>query len=145
MKLRFLIFAFVVYLASGPFAFADEIYVSEYSGVIKKFTAAGSSSVFADSGYSTFGLAFGPDSSLYAASYNRTTLTKFNASGVGASFAGGLSNPFDIAFDSSGNLFVANSGSPSVKKITPGGGTTTFATANLDYPFGVAVDNAGNV
>jgi gliding motility-associated-like protein len=71
-----------------------------------------------------------------------------------------MNSPIDIAVDKNGNLFIAELGNHIIRKIDASGIITTFAgtgvkgysgdggpaiKAKLNRPFGVAVDNAGNV
>jgi sugar lactone lactonase YvrE len=80
-----------------------------------------------------------------------------NVDGIGnaARFRG----PFSVAVDSTGNLYVADTTNSIIRKITPGGKVTVLAgiarqlgsndglgsEARFLFPFGVAVDGAGNV
>jgi uncharacterized protein (TIGR03437 family) len=65
-----------------------------------------------------------------------------------------------IALDSSGNLYLADASNHRIRKVIPGGNITTVAgtgiigytgdggaatNAELNYPWGVAVDSSGNV
>ncbi|HVV56357.1 MAG TPA: SMP-30/gluconolactonase/LRE family protein, partial [Mucilaginibacter sp.] len=81
---------------------------------------------------------------------------KGSADGKGP--AASFSHPCGIAVDGNGNVYVADVGNNKIRKITPDGTVTTVAgtglpgAANGDAlqasfykPFGVAVDNAGNV
>ena len=72
-----------------------------------------------------------------------------------------LHQPSAIALDSAGNLYIADTGTQRIRQVTPIGMMTTFAgtglasrdggdsvpaaTAPLNSPMGVAIDNAGNV
>ena len=82
-------------------------------------------------------------------------ITTVSGGGVGAQ----LSNPTGVAVDSSGNLYIADFGNQVVRKVS-GGVTTTVAgtgtagfntstgtatSVQLNYPWGVAVDAAGNL
>jgi hypothetical protein len=68
-------------------------------------------------------------------------------------------NPNGVAVDAAGNVYVADTKNFTIRKMTPDGGVTTLAgeaghvgsvdganaTARFNYPFGLAVDSAGNV
>jgi len=89
----------------------------------------------------------------------------FISGGMGEGFADGnattsqLNNPRGIAIDQSGAIYVADKYNNRIRKVV-GGITTTIAgtgsrrgfdtetvaaRANVDYPYGIAVDNVGNV
>jgi DNA-binding beta-propeller fold protein YncE len=68
--------------------------------------------------------------------------------------------PTDLALDTDGNLFIAEPGSHRIRRVDPSGAISTFAgtgrqgssgdggpatEADLNSPFGVAVDSLGNV
>jgi sugar lactone lactonase YvrE len=77
--------------------------------------------------------------------------------GVVTTLAGGFS-AVGVAVDSAGNVYVAD-GAHTIRKVTPAGVVTTLAglagssgsadgtgnTARFAYPYGVALDSAGNV
>ena len=73
-----------------------------------------------------------------------------------------LRNPYGVAVDSAGNLYIADSGNQRIRKIDSTGTITTIAgtgeccfvstddggpaaAARLAFPYGVAVDSAGNL
>ncbi|MBZ5630101.1 MAG: hypothetical protein LAO06_14675, partial [Acidobacteriia bacterium] len=71
-----------------------------------------------------------------------------------------LDLPYGVAVDSAGNLFIADTGNSRIRKVDAGGTITTVAgngtagyggnggpatSAELDLPFGVALDSAGNL
>jgi sugar lactone lactonase YvrE len=78
----------------------------------------------------------------------------------GPAMAAQLSTPFGIAVDSTGNLFIADTYNHCIREVSSSGDITTVAgngsygfsgdggaatSAQLNYPFGVAVDAAGNL
>ena len=68
-------------------------------------------------------------------------------------------DPYGVAVDSAGNLYVADTDNHTIRKVTSAGVVTTLAgspgssgsadgtgsAARFSSPYGVAVDNAGNV
>lgn len=81
-----------------------------------------------------------------------------NASVDGIGTAASFNAPYGLAVDKDGNIYVADSESSKIRKISPAGLVTTFAgsgdlgsvdgigiAASFDHPYGLAVDNAGNV
>ncbi len=114
------------------------IYFTELANhKIKKITPAGAVSTFAGTGVA------GSD----------------NGSALLATF----NQPRGIAIDNLGNLYVTDLGSHKIRKITPQGLVSTFAgstqgdqdvveavgstalTAKFDSPYGICVDNSGNI
>jgi uncharacterized protein (TIGR03437 family) len=82
-------------------------------------------------------------------------------SGDGGEGIGALLNyPSDVALDAAGNIYVSDTWNNRVRKLTRSGTITTVAgsgnqgfsgdggpatAASLDYPYGIAVDSAGNL
>ncbi len=71
-----------------------------------------------------------------------------------------LNNPYGIAVDDSGNVYIADTDNNRIRKVDSSGIITTVAgngtagysgdgglatSAELNYPYGVAVDNLGNI
>jgi sugar lactone lactonase YvrE len=77
----------------------------------------------------------------------------------GPAIAAKLFKPYGLAVDSGGNLFIADSYNQRIRKVTPAGVISTFAgngrnafagdggqaTQAQLYPFGIAVNSAGNL
>lgn len=104
--------------------------VDAYNHKIRKITPAGIVSTFAGTG----------------------TIGSADGTGTAASF----NYPWGIAIDASNNLFVTDGHNNKIRKITASGVVTTFAGsgtvgsadgwgASFNNPYGIAVDNLGNV
>ncbi len=80
-----------------------------------------------------------------------------NADGMGS--AARFDHPNGLAVDTQGNIYVADYLNHTIRKVTPGGAVSTLAglagssgstdgtgnAARFSYPYGVALDSAGNV
>ena len=80
-----------------------------------------------------------------------------NADGTGS--AARFISPVGVAVDSAGHVYVADTWNHTIRKVTPAGVVTTLAglagssgsadgtgsATRFNYPYGVAVDSAGNV
>ena len=111
---------------------------------------------------------------LYVTDSLSDTIRKISSSGVVTTLAGSANQigsadgsganalfhfPAGVAVDTSGNLYVADTFNNTIRKITPTGVVTTLAgsaeatgsvdgtgmNARFNQPWGVAVDNSGNV
>ena len=90
--------------------------------------------------------------------------SQFNGSPIGGSADGTgsaarFNYPSGVAVDTNGNVYVADANNQTIRKVTAAGVVTTLAglvgipgsangtgsTARFNVPYGVAVDNAGNV
>jgi trimeric autotransporter adhesin len=121
------------------------------------------------------GVAVDSGNNVYITDFNNSRIRKISASGTITTIAGnGKFNfsgdngpallagmdPFDIAVDTKNNLYVADQINNRIRKITPDGTITTVAgtgapgyagdggpatSALLNFPTGIAVDNAGNL
>ena len=115
---------------------AGNLYIGSYDNRVRKVTADGIISTFAGAGvpggYSGDG---------------------------GPATAAMIGSPYGIAVDASGNIYIADGGNNRVRRVDTAGIITTVAgtgaccysgdggpaTAARIYPFGVAVDSAGNL
>jgi sugar lactone lactonase YvrE len=86
-------------------------------------------------------------------------VAKYSGDG-GPATAASLNYPRGVAVDAAGNLYIADSNNRRIRKVPPGGTISTAAgngvggysgdggpatAASLDWPYGVAVDSAGNL
>lgn len=121
-----------------------------------------------------FGLAVDSAGNIYVADTGNDAVRKITPAAVVSTLAGlagspgsadgngstaQFNAPFGVTVDSSGNVYVADQGNNIIRKITPSRVVTTLAglagsagyadgtgsQARFYAPFGVAVDNAGNV
>ncbi len=78
----------------------------------------------------------------------------------GAATSALLRDPADVAVDAAGNIYIADAGNHKIRRVSPGGVITTFAgtglegfagdggaaaSAQLDTPYGLDIDAAGNL
>ncbi len=120
------------------------------------------------------GIAIDSAGNLYVADSGNSTVRKVTSGGVVTTLAGSpgqpgsadgtgsaasFNGPRGVTVDVAGNVFVADSGNSTLRKVTSTGVVTTLAgsvgqsgsangtggAAQFFYPYGVAVDGAGNV
>jgi DNA-binding beta-propeller fold protein YncE len=100
---------------------------------------------------------------LYIADTDNQAIRKVDASGAISSFvSAGLNSPVGVAVDpTSSNIYVSDSGNYVIRQVTSLGVVSTFAgtlgtsgysgsggsptLAKLGYPYGIAVDSAGDL
>jgi hypothetical protein len=140
------------------------------AGRVGSANGAGSAARF----NSPTGVAVDSTGNVYVADFFNLTIRKVTPAGVVTTLAGltgafgsndgtgsaaRFSFPTGVAVDTNGNVYVADAGNSSIRKVTPAGVVTTLAgladnhgsadgtgsAAQFDVPYGVAVDNAGNV
>ncbi len=83
----------------------------------------------------------------------------FGGDGFSAALAQ-INDPRGVTFDATGNMYISDAGNHRIRKVTPGGVISTFAgtgvpgmsgdggpatAAELNAPWGIAADNAGNI
>lgn len=150
------------------------VYVSD-TDVIRKITSRGVvTTLTAQSPIHPHGIAVDRAGNLYLAEALRHRILKMTPAGVVTTLAGreGVSGsddgpgevarfhyPYGIAVDRDGNVFVADFYNHTVRRIAPNGDVTTIAgkaryagitdgpgpSARFGLPFGIALDNDGNV
>ena len=119
-----------------------------------------------------YSVAVDASGNVYVADAQNNKIRKVTSAGVVTTFAGSGSAgstdatgtaasfnfPTGVAVDAGGNVYVADASSHKIRKITSAGAVTTIAgsgsigstdatgtAASFNYPYGVAVDAAGNV
>ena len=120
------------------------------------------------------GVAVDAAGNVYVADTNNFTIRKITSAGVVTTLAGSAGilgstdgvgsaarfyGPQGVAVDGSGNVFVADTSNHTIRKVTAAGVVTTLAgiagtpgssdgsgsAAQFKFPFGIAVDGAGNL
>ncbi len=122
-----------------------DLYVSDSSGTIFKFTPKGAKSTFVDGFTGRTGLAFDRTGNLFVVESDSGTISKFAPDGGRSTFASGLSySSGAIAFDGTGKLFVTESMGDigTISKFTPAGTKSTFVNGNFSD---LAFDSRGNL
>lgn len=172
---------------------AGNLYIADFLGhAVRKVNSSGTISTYAGTGTfgfsgdggsannaqlnRPFGLAVDSANNLYIADSNNYCIRKVNGSGNISTVAGActslgftgdggpatsakMSAPYGIAVDNAGNLYIADSGNNRIRKVSNGIITTIAGTgtagfsgdgglataAKLNRPYGISVDNSGNV
>ena len=158
----------VVSTLAGSFAFpqglavdsAGNVYVADSgNNAIRKITPAGVVSTLAVGFLLPSGVTVDTARNVYVADTNNHAIRKITPAGVVSTLAAGFFQPTGVAVDSAGNVYVADQRNHTIHKITPKGVVSTMAgavgvpgsadgtgsAARFDSPFGVTVDNAGNI
>ena len=135
--------------------------------LITTFAGTGSDRSSGDGGQATIaeignakGVAVGPDGAVYITDYRSGSVRKV-VGGIISSIATKLDYPTGVAVDSAGNVFVADTGNHRIVRIDSSGALGTVAgtlgsggpagdggpatAAQLNSPYAVAVDAAGNL
>ncbi|MCO6488127.1 MAG: T9SS type A sorting domain-containing protein [Phaeodactylibacter sp.] len=119
-----------------------------------------------------FGIALGPDGSLYLADGGNHAIRKVSPEGVVSTYAGTgvaghadgpasaaqFNSPINLCFGPEGNMYVSDFQNQRIRKITPAGEVSTIAgdgfagyedgpalRARFNYPRGICIDNQGNL
>jgi sugar lactone lactonase YvrE len=125
--------------------------------------------------HSPEGIAFDPSGNMYFADYYNNVVREVNTSGIISTFAGNsvlgysgnggyataaeFARPLGVAIDASGNIYISD-GNSAIRMVNTSGIISTFAgigtsgyygdggpaiSAELNGPFGVAIDDIGNL
>ena len=137
------------------------------SGLVSTLAGTGSSGIADGQGTAAIfnkpsGVAVDSSGNVYVADTNNHIIRKISSGGAVSTFAGiaaGFSFPSSVAVDSNGNVYVADNENHLIRKISSSGLVTTLAgtigitgandglgpAASFFFPYGIAVDSAGNV
>ncbi|MHB8259182.1 MAG: NHL domain-containing protein [Bacteroidia bacterium] len=186
--------AAVLYGPSGVASDATgNLYIADQGHMrIRKVNTAGIISTFAGNGAGGFsgdgaqataaklnqptGVTFDAAGNLYISDYVNNRIRMVNTAGIITTFAGNgtagflgdagqatvaeLNHPYGVAFDAAGNMYIADVSNNRIRVVNTAGIITTFAgngtggffgdggaatAAELNYPYGIACDAAGNL
>lgn len=104
-------------------------------------TVSGVQKVYAITGVRVWGIAFGPDGTLYACDNGNSSLVKVAPTTLAISrvaTGGSISSPAGLALDKDGNLYVASEANNSIVRVTTAG-VQTVVSGNLSGASDVAL------
>ncbi|MCB9464146.1 MAG: T9SS type A sorting domain-containing protein [Candidatus Eisenbacteria bacterium] len=126
-------------------------FINGTNGRIRIVTPQGIDSVFCTQLEGPLGHDFGPDGTLYVASYYQGTVSGVDANGDATVLVSGISRPSGVVYGPDGYLYVTEYGVPnnhgtSIYRVGLDGSIELFASDPLfDGPVGVDFDEAGNL
>ena len=138
------------------------------AGVITTFAGNGTAGYSGDGGPATLAQLSGPNSltfdnagNLYFTDSKNSAIRRISTAGIITTFVQtGLSTPYGIGISNAGDLYYADNSNSVILKVSPAGvisraagdGTVGYTgdggpavACKLSYPYGLAVDQAGNV
>lgn len=105
-----------------------------------------------------YGVAADNNGNVYVADYDNSAIRKISSTGTVSTVASGFDDVYGIAVDNTGNIYLSDIYHYQIKEVTTNNVLMTLAgngsyghvdgaaaSAEFEDPYGVAVDNAGNV
>jgi uncharacterized protein (TIGR03437 family) len=138
---------------------AGNLYIADFRNGVRKLSN-GSLTTVATS-LSPVGVAVDGTGNLYVTEQGGSSVSQVNISGVITTVAGngtpaywgdggqaikaGMRGPNALGLDGAGNVYINDAGDGRIRRVSTDGIISTFATATVSDPGGIAVDSQGNI